>query len=461
MILKTRPASARADSKPLTFHLTTFGCQMSEHDSEQVSSLLISEGYHEADSAAAADVALINTCSVRERPENKVWSLLGHLKEIKAERPGLLIGVMGCMAQKEQDELIRRAPHIDFLAGTANVARVPALIRQASETGERAVALDLPRTIEDLKLMEVQPEAPLLRPGGKAPLRAYVNIMYGCDKFCTFCIVPYVRGRERSRTPEAILEEARSLARDGTKEIILLGQTVNSYGKRGDVGIDFAELLRRLHDIEGIERIRFTSPYPKDFSDHLIDTLPTLPKVCEHIHLPLQAGDDELLRRMMRRYTLAHYRDRLERLRSAIPNLSVTTDLMVGFPGETEKQFRHTLDAVREFQFDAAYTFIFSPRQGTVAATMDDQIPREVKSRRLTELANLQNSITLAKNERAVGETVEVLVEGPSKNDPFYLTGHTRTNRTAHFPGGPRLLGKLALVRVESAHPWGYAGEVV
>ena len=441
--------------------MTTFGCQMSEHDSEQATSLLLAEGFEEVESVEDAGVALINTCSVRERPENKVWSLLGRLKEIKDAHPQLVIGVMGCMAQKEHDDLIRRAPYIDFVAGTANVGRVPGLIEQARKTGERQSALDLPRTIQDLKLMEVQPEEPVLQPNGLAPLRPYVYIMYGCDKFCTFCIVPYVRGRERSRTPEAILSEVRTLARAGAKEIILLGQTVNSYGKRGDVGIDFAGLLRQIHDVDGIERIRFTSPYPKDFSDSLIATLGELPKICEHIHLPLQSGDDEILRRMMRRYSVSHYRDRLERLRAAIPNLSVTTDLMVGFPGETEEQFTHTLECVEEFQFDAAYTFIFSPREGTVAATMPDQMAKEVKSDRLVSLADVQNRITLEKNGRRVGSTVEVLVEGPSKNDPFSLTGHTRTNRTVHFPGPPRVIGQIVQVKVERAHPWGFSGELL
>lgn len=434
---------------------------MSEHDSEQVSSLLLAEGMDEAAGPEGADVALINTCSVRAKPENKVWSLLGRLKELKADHPHLMIGVMGCMAQKEQDELLRRAPHIDFLAGTANVAKVPLLIEEVRRTGQRAVALDLPRTIEDLKLMEVQPEEPVLLPNGIAPLRAYVNIMYGCDKFCTFCIVPYVRGRERSRSPESILGEIRALARGGAREITLLGQTVNSYGKRGDVGLNFAELLRQIHAVEGIDRIRFTSPYPKDFSDDLITALAEMPKVCEHIHLPLQAGDDVLLKRMMRRYTVDHYRDRLRKLREAIPNLTVTTDLMVGFPGETEEQFRNTLAAVEEFQFDSAFTFIFSPREGTVAADFPDQIAREVKTRRLTELAEVQNRITLQKNEQFIGKVVEVLVEGPSKSDPFYLAGRCRTNRTVHFPGGPRLMGQLVKVQVASAHPWGFIGEMV
>jgi tRNA-2-methylthio-N6-dimethylallyladenosine synthase len=440
--------------------MTTFGCQMSEHDSEQAESLLAAEGFQSVDSVEEADVAIINTCSVRERPENKVWSILGRLREVKASRPDLLIGVMGCMAQKEKDELVRRAPHIDFVAGTANVARVPELIRQCWMTGERAVALDLPHTIEDLRLMEVQPEQPALLPGGRAPLRAFVNIMYGCDKFCTFCIVPYVRGRERSRKIADILAEVRAMANGGAREVILLGQTVNSFGKRGEPGIDFPELLQAVHDIDGIDRIRFTSPYPKDFSDHLIEVLAGLPKVCEHIHLPLQSGDDQILRRMARRYTVAHYRDRLERLRSAIPGLSVTTDLMVGFPGETEDQFQHTLDAVEEFQFDSAYTFIFSPREGTVAAGMPGQVPKEVKSERLIRLADAQNRIALASNERMVGQRVEVLVEGPSKADPFLLSGHSRTNRTVHFPGGPRLIGKLVQVQVKQAHPWGFSGSV-
>jgi tRNA-2-methylthio-N6-dimethylallyladenosine synthase len=451
----------------LGYKIMTWGCQMNEEDSEQMALYLEGMGYAPVEDAADADVVLLNTCSVRQKPEEKVYSKLGELREMKLNRPDMIVGVCGCMAQVESLQIKRRAPFVDLVVGTGNIAAIPRLIEQArrngtSRKGNGLLALDLPprkgAVVTDIPLRNV------LR---KPKLKAHVPIMYGCDKFCTFCIVPFTRGRERSRPTREILEEIRGLALSGTKEVTLLGQTVNSYGKNLAEGrVPFARLLEEISAIRGIQRIRFTSPYPRDFTDELIEAIARLPKVCEHVHLPLQVADDELLERMHRGYTVARYLEIVEKLRSAVPGVAITTDVMLGFPGETDEQFRNTLRFVEEMRFDSAFMFAYSVRPGTKAAEMDDQVPQDVKIDRLNQLVALQNAITVEINRSHIGQVCEVLVEGRSHRDPLKMTGLTRTLKTVNFTvpeGGTRsaesLVGKLVPVRITDAYLTGFIGE--
>lgn len=455
------------------YNIMTWGCQMNEEDSEQMALRLEQMGYVPVDDPASADVVLLNTCSVRQKPVDKVYSKLGELREMKLARPGMIVGVCGCMAQVEHAEIKRRAPFVDLVVGTGNIAAIPDLIRRGRDKrrndepeprvpgeGRRRTiptALDLPpRTgaiVTDIPLRNV------LR---KPKLKAHVPIMYGCDKFCTFCIVPLTRGRERSRPTEDILMEINGLARGGTKEVTLLGQTVNSYGKNMAEGkVPFARLLSQIAQIRGIERIRFTSPYPRDFTDELIEEIARNPKVCEHVHLPLQVADDDLLERMHRGYTVARYREVVVKLRASVPGIAITTDIMLGFPGETHEQFMNTMSFVEEMRFDSAFMFAYSVRAGTKAAQMQDQIPRDTKVGRLNQLIALQHRITVERNRARIGSIVEVLVEGGSQKDPRVLAGYSRTNRMVHFPGDHRLIGRLADVRVTEGNLTGFTGELV
>lgn len=437
-----------------TYFVQTWGCQMNEEDSEQMALRLEAIGLKPAPNWRSAQVVLLNTCSVRRKPEEKAFSLIGALAPLKRARPHMVIGVCGCMAQLREEEIHRRAPHVDFVVGTAQIESVPVLVQEALETRQYRVRKELPPRRGAI-VTEVPARAP--RPNPK--LKEFVPIQYGCDKFCTFCIVPTTRGRERSRTPEDIVQEVESLVAGGTREVTLLGQTVNSYGRNLPGGkVSFAELLWRLAEIPGLARIRYTSPYPRDFRADLIETIRDCPKVMEHCHLPLQSGDDEILRRMKRVYTVHSFLEIVRALRSAVPGIGLTTDLIVGFPGETEEQFRNTLRVVEEVRFDGAFMFAYSPRPGTPAAEMD-QVPREVKQRRLAELIALQNRITVENNERVVGRTLEVLVEGPSPKNPSLLQGYSRDYRMVHFAGPAEAVGRLGYVRATKGYLWGVSGE--
>ncbi len=409
---------------------------MNEEDSSQMGLFLEQHGYLPAASADDADIILLNTCSVRQKPEDKVHSKLGELRILKESRPDIIIGVCGCMAQVQAQQIARRAPHVDFISGTGHNAEVPGLIEMVRERRLRGGSDQLPLMRLDLPARKgaVVTDVPLRTLARPAALRAYVPIMYGCDRYCTFCVVPLTRGRERSRTMDDIIAEVRALARAGTREVTLLGQTVNSYGRHlPGPPVTLADLLRCLGEIIGIERIRFTSPHPCGFDDDLIEVIATVPQVCEHVHLPLQAADDELLRRMKRGYTVEQYRTVLDKLRDRVPGIAITTDIMLGFPGETEDQFQATLDFVREVRFDSAFMFAYSPRPGTRAASMPDQVPHDVKIRRLSELIELQNAITTEINASLVGSVQEVLVEGPSPRKPSRASGLTRTFKTVHI----------------------------
>jgi len=439
-----------SESTP-AFTVLTWGCQMNEDDSDQISNLLIQMGCHPAGNERDADIIMLNTCSVRSKPEQKVRSKLGELEVLKREKPDLIIGVCGCMAQKEGDALRNRAPHIDLIVGTANIARIPEMIADVRRARRRLTALDLPRACTDEAAI---PNRVTNR--ASVGLKSFVPIMYGCDNFCSYCIVPYVRGKERSRPKDDIVEEVRLLAGRGVKEVTLIGQNVNSY----DGAAGFDDLLRAVNDISGIERIRFTTSHPKDLSDMLIRAVAELPKVCEHVHLPVQAGDDEILLEMRRGYTADDYRRLVVKLRSVVPNVTLTTDFLVGFPGETEAQFENTLRLAEEIRFDSAFMFAFNPLPKTAAASLPGQLPTNVKNDRLRRLIELQNRISTEINDSHVGSEFEVLVEGPSPKDPSRMTGLTRGNRTVNFPGCPQLAGTTVTVRAVKGHLWGFSGEL-
>lgn len=439
------------------YAILTWGCQMNEEDSEQMGLYLQERGYEPTERLEEADVVLLNTCSVRRKPEDKVFSTLGQLRKLKERKPSMVIGVCGCMAQLRAQEIKQRAPHVDMVVGTAHVAQVGALLEEVIQKRRFALRLELPE-----RKGAVVTDIPQRKVDRKPKLKAFVPIQYGCDKFCTFCIVPTTRGRERSRPTADIVEEIRLLAQRGTKEVTLLGQTVNSYGKNLLEGrVPFARLLKLINDIEGIERIRFTSPYPRDFRDDLIEAIATLPKVMEQVHLPLQSGDDEVLKAMRRLYTVEQFEEVVRKLRERVPGIAITTDIIVGFPGETDEQFENTLRVVERVRFDGAFMFAYSPRPGTPAAEMENQVPREVKQARLERLIALQNRISCEINSEQVGKVFEVLVEGSSQKDPTKLAGFTRENKMMHFVGSLDLVGKIVRVRADEAHLWGFYGTVV
>jgi tRNA-2-methylthio-N6-dimethylallyladenosine synthase len=460
MTLVSKIASAQRGA----YSVLTWGCQMNEDDSQQMAAMLENQGYVKAERVEDASVILLNTCSVRAKPERKVYSKLGELRELKLANPELVIGVCGCMAQKEAPEIRRRAPYVDLVVGTGQIDRVPALVdRVRSE--RTAIIRDRVTLIEtDLPSRKDRHDksTPARVLSGLMPkLKSFVSISYGCDKFCAFCIVPITRGKERSRPADEIVLEVERLASLGTKEVTLLGQTVNSYGKFLDEPCSFAELLTRLNAIEGIERIRYTSPYPKDFHQDVIDAIAHLPKVCEQVHMPVQVGDDNLLKRMGRGYTLDQYKDIVGRLRSAVPDVGLTTDLMLGFPGETDEEYENTMRFVAETRYDSAFMFAYSPREGTKAAVLGDQIPEVVKRARLNALIALQNEITLERNASQVGSIYEVLVERRSPKDPLKWTGLNRQGKTINFPSPRDLQGQLVTVKAVKSHLWGFTGEML
>ncbi len=426
--------------------LLTYGCQMNVADSERMAGLLRQIGYSLTDDADDADLILINTCCVRATAEDKVFGQIGRFKALKRLKPSLIIGVAGCMAQKEGVNLIKRAPHVDFVLGTGQSSEVARVVRSLEL--ERRHIVDTSNVSGEIP-SEVFP----LRGGS---VSTFVPIMYGCNNFCTYCIVPHVRGRERSRPSEEIFAEVRQAVAEGFKEITLLGQNVNSYAG----SMTFAELLTACDKL-GVERLRFMTSHPKDLSDALIAAIANGQNICEHIHLPVQHGSNEILRRMNRVYTVEKYLRLVEKIRAAIPHVSLTTDLIVGFPGETDDDFSATLDFLREVKFDAAFTFIYSKRSGTPAATFPNQIDDETKHRRLEELMNVQNEISLAKNSALVDTVVEVLVEGASKTDEKIFTGRTRSNKPVLFTHGSERAGDIVRVKVTHAQTFLLKGDII
>ncbi len=449
-LLSHRPIQRRG-----TYFVQTWGCQMNEEDSEQMALGLEGIGFAKASSIDEAEIVLLNTCSVRKKPEDKAFSLLGELVPMKKRKPEMVLGVCGCMAQIRADEIKRRAPHVDFVVGTGNVAQIPGLVEEALSKRRFLKRLDLPE-----RRGAVVDDIPKRAVGKEGKLKAFVPIQYGCDKFCTFCIVPTTRGRERSRPTADIVEEVAALAAYGTREVTLLGQTVNSYGKNLPEGrVPFSELLWKLSDIPDLKRIRYTSPYPRDFRSDLIECIRDCDKVMEHCHMPLQAGNDDLLRRMKRLYTVESFLAIVDELRAKVPTVCLTTDIIVGFPGETEEEFQGTLDVVERVRFDGAFMFIYSPRPGTPAAELE-QVPTAVKKERFDRLADLQNRISCEINAGYVGRELEILVEGPSPKNPDVLQGFSREFKMVHFAGPSELRGELVKVRATKSHLWGLTGEL-
>lgn len=437
----------------MRFHIITYGCQMNEADSRLMAGLLEQAGWRQAESLHDADLVVVNTCSVRDKPERKVWGLLGQLRLLKERRPSAVVVVAGCMAQRVGEELAAKAAHVDAVLGTRSFHRIVEAAALA-RAGERPIVLtDL---ADDPARDRCQVAAV-----GAAPLCAYVPIILGCTNFCSYCIVPHVRGPEASRPADRIMEEVRVLAARGAREVTLLGQNVLAYGRDLGEATGFAELLAMLANIEGLWRLRFLTCHPRDVTPALARCMAEQANVCEHIHLPVQAGSDRLLREMNRGYTAAHYRATVAMLREHVPGLAITTDIMVGFPGETDKEFEESLRFYEEIGFDGAFTFAFSARPGTAAAVRADQVPGEVKIARLQRLIALQNRITVARNQAEVGRRVEVLVEGRAERGEGLLSGRTRHHKQVVFPGPAELIGSLVEVRLTTAHLWGFTAEAV
>jgi tRNA-2-methylthio-N6-dimethylallyladenosine synthase len=440
-------------AKKKLYYLATFGCQMNEHDSEKLAGMLAEMGYAETDNMNGSDLIIYNTCCVRENAELKVYGHLGPLKHLKKENPDLVIAVCGCMMQQPEvvEHIKKTYRHVDLIFGTHNLYKFPELLYNAM--GSQSTVID----VWDCE-GQIAENVAIVRKDG---VKAWVTVMYGCNNFCSYCIVPYVRGRERSRTMDNILEEVRMLGCQGFKEITLLGQNVNSYGKDIGDGTSFAGLIREVNKVPEIERIRFTTSHPKDLSDELIYAIRDCEKVCEHLHLPFQAGSTRILKMMNRKYTKEDYINLASKIKENIPDITLTTDIIVGFPGETEEDFLDTLDILEKVRFDNAFTFLYSKRTGTPAAKMEQQVPEEVKKDRFQRLLATQNRISKELNDMFLGKVVEVLVEGVSKTNDEILTGRTRGNKVVNFKGDSTLIGQLVNVKIDTVKTWSLEGNVV
>lgn len=437
---------------PLTMSIQTLGCQMNAKDSEKMTAILEYIGYEETDESVA-DFVLYNTCTVRENANLKIYGRLGYLKNHKKKNPSMKIALCGCMMQEADEvEKIRKSySFVDLVFGTHNIYKLAEILYTQIQSERRVMDVwdEAKEIVEDL-------------PGKrKFAFKTGVNIMYGCNNFCSYCIVPYVRGRERSREPEDILEEIKGLVADGVVEVMLLGQNVNSYGKTLKQPLSFAQLLRRVNDIEGLKRIRFMTSHPKDLSDELIEAMKECEKVCTHLHLPLQSGSSQILEKMNRKYTKEGYLQLISKIKEKMPDISLTTDIIVGFPGETEKDFEETLDVVRTVRYDSAYTFIYSRRSGTPAADMENQVPEEVVKERFARLLKEIQSISTEITDSHVGETVEVMVEEVNEQDKNLLTGRLSNNAVVHFPGEKSLIGEILSVKLVESKGFYYMGERV
>ncbi|MEL7646825.1 MAG: tRNA (N6-isopentenyl adenosine(37)-C2)-methylthiotransferase MiaB [Sedimentibacter sp.] len=436
-----------------SYHILTYGCQMNEHDSEKISGMLTSIGYEETDDEKDAELVIFNTCLIRENAELKFFGKLGEVKGLKRNKPDMMVAVCGCMMQKDEirEKLLKKFSFVDIVFGTNTIHELPGLIYNVEFKNRKSIDI-----VENTEL--IYENMPKQR---KFKYKALVNITYGCNNFCTYCVVPYVRGREKSREPEEIINEVKSLAQDGCREVTLLGQNVNSYGSNLEIGFTFAQLLREIDKIEGLERIRFMTSHPKDLTDDLISAIKDCSKVCNHIHLPVQAGSNEVLRKMNRKYTREHYLDLIEKLKKEIPDIAITTDIIVGFPGETEEDFLETVDVVRKVQYDSAFTFLYSMREGTKAALMVDQIPDEVKHERFDRLLEVLYPIVLERNSQCIGKTYPVLVESTSKTSENFLTGRTEHFRLVHFKGSEDLIGSTVNVKITNVKTFHMEGEII
>ncbi|MBH9965377.1 tRNA (N6-isopentenyl adenosine(37)-C2)-methylthiotransferase MiaB [[Bacillus] enclensis] len=436
------------------FYIRTYGCQMNEHDTEVMAGIFMALGYEATYTTEDADVILLNTCAIRENAENKVFGELGHLKHLKREKPDLLIGVCGCMSQEEAvvNKILKTYQQVDMIFGTHNIHRLPQILSDAYMS--KAMVVEVWS-----KEGDVIENLPKVRRGN---IKAWVNIMYGCDKFCTYCIVPYTRGKERSRRPEEIIAEVRHLAAQGYLEITLLGQNVNAYGKDIE-DLDhygLGDLMDELRKID-IPRIRFTTSHPRDFDDHLIEILAKKGNLVEHIHLPVQSGSTPVLKIMARKYNREQFLELVRKIKLAMPDVALTTDIIVGYPNETEEQFEETLSLYREVEFEAAYTYIYSPREGTPAAKMKDNVPMDVKKDRLRRLNAVVQEYSAKALKKYEGTTVEVLVDGESKKNPDILAGYTRRNKLVNFKAPKTAIGKIVKVKITDTKSWSLDGEMV
>jgi tRNA-2-methylthio-N6-dimethylallyladenosine synthase len=435
------------------YFIETWGCQMNEEDSEKLSGMLKTQGYSKTEVKEEASIIIFNTCCVRENAELKVYGNLGALKSLKRKNPSLVIAVCGCMMQQEgmAENIIKKYPFVDIIFGTHNSYKFPEYLNRVKQEGKSI--------IEIINKEEGIVEGiPIDR---ESNIKAFVTIMYGCNNYCTYCIVPYVRGRERSREPEEIKKEIMDLVSKGYKEITLLGQNVNSYGKGLSENMNFAKLLRIINEIDGLDRIKFMTSHPKDLSQDVIDAIAECDKICEHIHLPVQSGSSRVLKKMNRQYDREQYLELVRRIKSKVLDVAITTDIIIGFPGETEEDFQDTLSLVKEVEYDSAFTFIYSKRKGTPADEMTDQVEDSVKHERFNRLVAALNEISAAKNKKYDGKTVEVLVEGFSKNDNSKLMGRTRTGKLVNFIGNSDCIGNLVNVKITEALSFSLNGEQV
>lgn len=438
--------------RPLTFCVVTFGCQMNARDSEKLTGILEQIGYHRETAEEKADFVIYNTCTVRENANQRVYGRIGQLKRVKKDNPYMLIALCGCMMQEPEvvEKLKQSYRHIDLIFGTHNIYKFAELIATRLESERMVIDIwkDTDKIVEDL---------PSER---KYFFKSGVNIMFGCDNFCSYCIVPYVRGRERSRNPRDIIREIESLVADGVAEIMLLGQNVNSYGKNMDSPISFSELLQEIEKIEGLKRIRFMTSHPKDLSDELIEVMAKSQKICKHLHLPIQSGSSRILKKMNRGYTKEHYLELVNKIRAAVPDISLTTDIIVGFPGETEEDFQETLDVVRKVRYDSAFTFIYSKRTGTPASVMEEQVPDTVVKDRFNRLLKDVQKISGEVCSVHNNTVQEVLVEGVNDHDSSLMTGRMSNNLLVHFPGDESLIGKITDVKLDECKGFYYVGKL-
>ena len=441
------------DNVKKPFYIETWGCQMNEEDSEKLSGMLKRVGYTKTENKEDAGIILFNTCCVRENAENKVFGNLGSLKHLKKENPDLIIGICGCMMQQEgmADKILKKFPYVNIVFGTHNAYKFPEYLNRVRTEGVQIKEIFNKET-------DIVEGLPIDR---ESSVKAFVTIMYGCNNFCTYCIVPYVRGRERSRKPEDILKEIRELVAQGYKEITLLGQNVNSYGKGLEEDVDFAKLLRMINEIEGLERVRFMTSHPKDLTVDVIMAIKECDKLCEQIHLPVQSGSNSILKKMNRHYTREYYLDLVKKIKEEIPGVTLTTDIIVGFPGETEEDFQETLELVKEVGYSSAFTFIYSRRNNTPADMMLNQVSEEDKHHRFNRLVAAVNERVIAQNKAEEGNILEVLVEGNSKNDAEKLTGRTRTGRLVNFTGEGINAGDIVNVKITRAQNFSLIGEVI
>jgi tRNA-2-methylthio-N6-dimethylallyladenosine synthase len=433
------------------FFIQTFGCQMNDHDSATLAGLLASAGHVEVGDADEADLILVNTCAIREKAEQKVYSQLGRYKLLKERKPGIIVGVGGCMAQGEGRRVLSRAPYVDIVFGTQTLHRIADMVREVEKRRRRLVWVEMDHDPSAMEILYAHSRA--------EGIKAFITVMQGCDNYCAYCIVPHVRGREISRPGGEIVAEAERLAALGAREVTLLGQNVNSYGLKGGDGTDFPGLIRRVAAVGGIDRIRFTTSHPKDLGEELIRLFAEEPKLMPHIHLPLQSGSDRVLEAMNRRYTAAHYLGLVAKLREAVPRIAITSDMIVGFPGETEEDFAATMRVMDEVVFDNLFSFKFSPRRGTRAAAMEERLPDAVKEERLSRLQERQTAYSLGRNRMWIGAVRPVLVEGASKAGGVQFTGRTPENKIVNFPGAPEGIGRIMDVTVTDAFLHSLVGE--